>query len=223
MSSFTHALHDRLAAAAAARADHRNANAALMEDRTRRAAAFDLAAGTIHRTLIRPMVEELARAFDNCTVEHYKTPTAFTSRCLLTPTDRYPAKAELTIGIEQATEGSGAVLSYHLAVIPVLMTFTGSDSWLLDLEHPALEEEQVRLAGWLLRFTDTYLRLETEPGYQDWHTHVDPVCNMRITGVVAARVVEHAHRKIYFCSDDCRARFEADPALYLTEAAPLAS
>ena len=223
MSSFADALHDRLEAAAAARAAHRDANVSLMEDRTRRGAAFDPAAEKLHRTFIRPMVEELARAFDNCTVEHYKTLTGFTSRCLLARTDRYPARAELTIGIEQADEGSGAVLTYHLVVIPILMTFAGSDRWTLDLEHPVLEEVQARLAEWLLRFTDTYLRLETEPSYQDWHTHVDPVCSMRITGVAAAQVIEHAHRKFYFCSEDCRARFEADPALYLTGAASLTS
>ena len=223
MSSFVNALHDRLEAAAAARAAQRDVNSALMEHQTRRSAAFDPAAGEIHRTLICPMVEELARAFDNCTVEHYKTPTGFISRCLLARTDRYPARTELTIGLEQANEGSGAVLTYHLVVIPVLMTFLASDRWTLDLEHPMPEEVQALMAEWLLRFTDTYLRLETEPSYQDWHTHVDPVCSMRITGVAAAQVIEHAHRKIYFCSEDCRARFEADPALYLTGVAPLTS
>jgi YHS domain-containing protein len=34
-------------------------------------------------------------------------------------------------------------------------------------------------------------------------------------------VIEHERRKIYFCSEDCRQRFEANPGLYLTGIAPL--
>jgi YHS domain-containing protein len=220
MSSFTHALHARLAAAAGARAGRRDANAALMEDRIRRQGRFEPVAEEIHRTIIRPMMEELARVFDNCVIEHHRTPTGFTSRCRLACTDRYPASVELAIGIGQAAEGAGAVLSYHLGIIPELMSFTKSDSRALDLEQVDREEVRVRLAEWLLRFTDTYLRLENEPNYQDWHTHVDPVCGMRITGA-AAQVIEYERRKIYVCSDYCRTRFEADPGLFLYGVAPL--
>jgi YHS domain-containing protein len=221
MSSFTNALHDRLEAAAAARAGRRGANATLMEDRSRRQAAFDPAAEVVYRTIIRPMVEEVARAFDNATVEHFKMPTGFTSRCLLARTDRYPASTELAIGIGPAGDGTGAVLTYRLQIIPELMSYSRSDSWTLDLEHVALDEVRTRLSDWLLRFTDTYLRLECEPNYQDWDTHLDPVCGMRISGAAAAHVIEHERRKIYFCSEDCRQRFEANPGLYLTGIAPL--
>jgi Cu+-exporting ATPase len=86
----------------------------------------------------------------------------------------------------------------------------------VDLERPDLEDLRERLAGWLLRFTDTYLRLESEPTYQEWHIHLDPVCGMHLTGPDVACVLERENRKIYFCSGDCRARFEAHPTLYLT-------
>jgi YHS domain-containing protein len=221
MSSFTRALRDRLDIAAVARAGRRDATVALMEERARRDSHFEPAAEEIHRTIIRPLTEELARAFDNCAVEHHRTPTGFTSRCRLAPTVRYPATAELVIGIGQIAEAPGAVLSYHLGIIPELMSFTKTDSCGLDLDRLDREALRARLAGWLLRFTDTYLRLESEPNYQDWHTHVDPVCGMRITGA-AAQVIEYERRKIYVCSDYCRTRFEADPGLFLNGVAPLA-
>ena len=41
-----------------------------------------------------------------------------------------------------------------------------------------------RLAAWLLRFTETYLQLETDPRYQEWRSHTYPVCGMRISGHV---------------------------------------
>lgn len=221
MSSFTNALHDRLTAADASRADRRDTHAAQMEDRTRRAAVFEPVAEEVHRILIRPMMEEVARAFDNCTVEHLKTPVGYSSRCLLARTDRYPASTELAISIGQEATGDRGLLTYRLGIIPELMDFTKSDSWTFALEPPALDRICDQLTAWLLRFTDTYLRLESEPAYQEWCTHLDPVCGMRISGAAAANVLQHAHRKIYFCSAECRTRFETQPGLYLTGEARL--
>lgn len=222
MSSFTDAFRGRLEAAASARTQRRDANIAMMAERIRRQALVEPVAQDLHRTIIRPMMEEVARAFPNCTLEHHRTPTGFTSRCRLARNDRFPPSAELAIGVGQAAEGDAIALTYSLGIIPELMSFTKSDSWTLAVEHVALEAVRVRIGDWLLRFTDTYLRLETEPNYQDWDRHIDPVCGMRISGGGAFRVSEHAHRKFYFCSDECRTRFDADPGVYLTGAAPLA-
>jgi YHS domain-containing protein len=103
------------------------------------------------------------------------------------------------------------VLTYRLQIIPELMSYSRSDSWTLNLEHVALDEVRTRLSDWLLRFTDTYLRLECEPNYQDWDTHLDPVCGMRISGAAAAHVIEHEIAGRSTCSEDCRQRFEANP------------
>lgn len=221
MSLFTDAFRGRLEAAAAARAQRRDENVALMADRIRRESLVEPVAQEIHRSIIRPMVEEVARAFENCALEHHRTPTGFTSRCRLARTDQYPANAELAIGIGQAADGNGVVLTYNLGIIPELMSFTKFDSSTFDIEQMVLDDVRARIADWLLRFTDTYLRLETEPNYQDWHMHIDPVCGMHLSGAASVHLIEHAHRKIYFCSEECRMRFAADPGLYLTGAAPL--
>lgn len=221
LNQFIDALQGRLDAAATARAGRRDANAALMEERIRHAERFEAVAEEIHRTIIRPMMEELTHVFGNSAIEHHRTPTGFTSRCRLARTDRYPASAELNIGIGQVADATEAVLSYHLGIVPELMSFTRSDSCALALDRVDREEVRARLTEWLLRFTDTYLGLETEPNYQDWHTHIDPVCGMRVTGA-AAHVIEYGRRKVYVCSDSCRRRFEADPGLFLDGSAPLA-
>jgi YHS domain-containing protein len=221
MSSFTAALHDRLEAAATVRAGRRSANTTMMEDRSRREAAFGPVAEAIHGTIIRPMVEEVTRAFDNATVEHFKMPIGLTSRVMLARTDRYPASTELAIGIGPTADGTGALLTYQLQIIPELMSYTRSDSWTLGLKGVVLDEVRARVGDWLLRFTDTYLRLESEPNYQDWNAHLDPVCGMRISGAAAAHVTTHERRKIYFCSEECRERFAAHPELYLKGIAPL--
>jgi uncharacterized protein len=42
----------------------------------------------------------------------------------------------------------------------------------------------------------------------------DPVCGMKVDRAKAVRL-EHAGRTYFFCSNDCRSRFEADPDAYL--------
>lgn len=50
------------------------------------------------------MIEEVARAFDNCTVEHYQTTSDCGSDCRFRRTDLYPATVDLRIGISQSPD-----------------------------------------------------------------------------------------------------------------------
>jgi len=43
---------------------------------------------------------------------------------------------------------------------------------------------------------------------------LDPVCGMQVEAANAPAVTDHAGRRVYFCSDRCRDRFEADPARF---------
>lgn len=42
----------------------------------------------------------------------------------------------------------------------------------------------------------------------------DPVCGMMVDLDTAATSVTYGSREIYFCSEDCRRAFEADPEAY---------
>ncbi|MEO8033113.1 MAG: YHS domain-containing protein [Acidobacteriota bacterium] len=42
----------------------------------------------------------------------------------------------------------------------------------------------------------------------------DPVCGMIISADEAAAVIEHGDHKHYFCAEQCRQMFEADPKKY---------
>lgn len=42
----------------------------------------------------------------------------------------------------------------------------------------------------------------------------DPVCGMQVDPEKAAGKVEYQGQTYYFCSDDCRKAFEAEPAKY---------
>jgi Cu+-exporting ATPase len=49
---------------------------------------------------------------------------------------------------------------------------------------------------------------------------VDPVCGMEVTEAAAAGHSEHAGERYAFCSEGCKARFDADPARYVRPVAP---
>jgi Cu+-exporting ATPase len=48
---------------------------------------------------------------------------------------------------------------------------------------------------------------------------LDPVCGMTVTTHGSAEATVHGGLTYYFCSANCRARFEAEPERYLTSGA----
>ncbi len=50
---------------------------------------------------------------------------------------------------------------------------------------------------------------------QDPGTHVDPVCGMEVEPGSAAAQSEYSGRKYYFCCEDCKEAFDADPQQYI--------
>ena len=212
-NDFSNQLRERLAVAAAARADRLQSTECTMRDRDAQAERFARVASDLHRTLVRPMVEELAAQFDNATTEHHQTPLAISSTCHFAPTDRFPARVRLRTGIGHDDRGGGA-LTYDLEIIPLLLSCEKNDSWPIDLADPNEAGLGQRLEAWLLRFVETYLQLETDPRYQEWHCHKDPVCGMQISGANTVGTLQHGKHRYYFCSETCRQRFAAEPALY---------
>ena len=51
-------------------------------------------------------------------------------------------------------------------------------------------------------------------------TVTDPVCGMKVDPATSKHHVRHAGTTFHFCSAGCRAKFEADPATYLTPKPP---
>ncbi len=47
----------------------------------------------------------------------------------------------------------------------------------------------------------------------------DPVCNMQVDEKDAAAKANYAGETFYFCSEDCKRKFEQDPQKYAGQAA----
>lgn len=46
-------------------------------------------------------------------------------------------------------------------------------------------------------------------------THIDPVCGMQVNQQNAAGWSAHQGKTFYFCSEDCKKRFDQDPEPYV--------
>jgi YHS domain-containing protein len=189
------------------------------ELRERRLARFGELAGRIAGSIIRPQLEQLTSYFDNATVS---TPHDGCSHCVcrFESTPRFPASTTLELSVSHDEAFESVTIAYGLEILPVFLEFEKRDS----LTFPMDAVDEGRLERWLsdklLAFVDTYLELEQIEQYQHQNLVIDPVCGVRINKTVAAAELTVDERSYFFCSDDCRAEFAADPQRYVGSAKP---
>ncbi|MDX2121312.1 MAG: hypothetical protein SF070_09700 [Gemmatimonadota bacterium] len=191
----------------------------LMRERESRVRRFQFVGESLHRLLIQPRVELLRSAFDNISIEHVTEAAALRTVCRFAHTDRFPASARFSLGVEHDPESDMASVVWDLEIIPILMTFDSHDRLELALERP----DEAFIAAWVeeavLGFLQTYLQIPTNANYQVWNTHRDPVCGMVVTGGDAPFKRHVGTGTYYFCSALCCDSFTASPSFYLPAAA----
>ncbi|MDP3766716.1 MAG: YHS domain-containing protein [Dehalococcoidia bacterium] len=216
LGAFATRLSQRLDEAQAA-VERRSAdNERAMREREQAHARVEADVEPIHRELVRPMLEELARRFDNASLEHFKAPRGFLTHCRFAHTARFPAIAKLVVGLEWEEESRRAWLAYELEILPLLLSFNGRDR--LEILPTAPDRPAIRawLERKLLEFVDTYLEVENSPHYQQGSLRTDPVCGMQVSAGTDSLVMELEGKTYSFCSGLCFAKFAASPGLYTT-------
>jgi YHS domain-containing protein len=181
---------------------------------------FQAFAEPFHTRVLQPRLASLARRFPDSSVGHFRTTTGFLSVCRFARTDRFPASTMLALGLDLDVARQMATVRYHLEIIPILMSTHATDH--LDLPLDGLDEALIDewIERHLLRFVDTYLRVESDPHYQHDTLKLDPVCGTQIDRVDVAYRCQFASRSYFFCSDACRRAFLATPALFLSGRLP---
>lgn len=217
--SFQTRVDEIVTAAARERETRRRALSTEMTGRDALAETFDRAATRAQDRLVQPRVQAIAGHFGNAHVEELRTTAGVHSRCVFGRTDQYPASVTLTAGVLYDPDRGVASVFCRVEVVPQLGEFeTGTyhDVSVDALERGAADGE---VAGFLdaalLRFLQSYLRLEVSPLYQKTTTTRDPVCGMTITAADAGASADHARHRYYFCSTACRDKFVASPNRYL--------
>ncbi len=178
---------------------------------------FTAAADRLMQQVICPRMRKLAEHFDNARFPEGDPSGSHHCLCGLERTDRFPATARLEMAVSHDGNFATVQVHYHLEILPVFFSFKSNDQLAFPLD--AVNEEQV--VAWvddrLVEFLDTYLQVEVMDQYQSENTVIDPVCGMHVNKAVAPARMEYLNRTYYFCLDECRQKFAADPGRYLTQ------
>jgi YHS domain-containing protein len=193
-------------------ADHVHQRMLEIEQRHQR---FTETADRLMRTVIRPRLEKLAECFDNAKVPDEDQAGRHHCLCHFRRSERFPATTKLELALTHSGQWENLIVQYRLEILPVFIQFKDQGQLTLPLDR--VDDAQV--AAWvddrILDFVDTYLRLPSEKQYQSENLTTDPVCGMRINRLFAAATAEYEGRTYYFCVEDCRQKFLANPRAYL--------
>jgi YHS domain-containing protein len=166
-------------------------------------------------TILRPRMEKLAQCFENAKLPEAEQAGRHHCLCSFSRTDRFPATTKFELAVSHDSLWQNLLVLYNLEILPIFFQFKERDQLLLPLDR--VEDAQV--AAWveekILYFVDTYLRLETVEQYQQDNLVTDPVCGMQINKAYAGAEMEYAGRPYYFCLEECKTKFAADPVKYL--------
>jgi YHS domain-containing protein len=164
--------------------------------------------------VIRPRMEKLTTLFDNARMSEARS-SRHTCCCQFELTTRFPATANLEIGVTRDGEIKTVVLESQLEILPVFFPLNGRDQLTMLLDEVDEEKAAAWVEARILHFVDTYLRLETSNDYQEGNIVTDPVCGMRVNKAFAPAQMTYGGRTYYFCIPECRARFAENPERYL--------
>lgn len=165
--------------------------------------------------VVAPRLETLASAFANACPPQVGE-EAGEAGVDFKVTDEFPATAGIKVSFAHDAAAKRIRTTFRARIIPLLMPFDVQEGELVleprDEERPKLE---AFLDDRLCQFAEQYLRIR-EPGspYQKDQTVVDPVCGMALRRWEATATARHGDETYYFCVDECRRRFEAEPGRY---------
>lgn len=185
-----------------------------MERIEARLARFDALATRWMDEAVRPRLEVLRRLFGHATaVEVLRGGHGLALS--FAHNDEFPAHARLEVCLSHDPDCETAWCTFSPSIIPILMDYERDTSIDVRLEAPDLPRLEEFIDARIERFVRSYLGLrEPESMYQrDLRVH-DPVCGMTIRRSDAHAHRDHGGRRVFFCSDACRKRFEADPLGY---------
>lgn len=213
MQSFQREIKRRLAAANEQRAREKNHLALEMTELTARHEAYARVAGRLVEQVLLPRVSAVASQFENSKLLHVERRelVGITFR----HSARFPASVELKLGVTHDEGIENVIAFYDCSILPVFMKFQKTDqtSWAVEEVDEAVFAEWVE--SHLIQFLETYLRIEEVDQYQRESLCTDPVCGMRIRKSSAAASTEYNGIAFYFCVEECKDAFLADPSRYI--------
>lgn len=174
-------------------------------------ARFDVWATRWMEEVVRPRLEVLRRLFPHAApVEVLRGGHGLALS--FAHTEEFPAHARLEVCLSHDPGCATAWCTFSPSILPILMDYERDASVEVQLEAPDPARLEEFLDVRIHRFVTAYLGVrEPESMYQRDLLVLDPVCGMRIRRSDAHAHLDHGGRRVFFCSDACRIRYEADP------------
>lgn len=174
---------------------------------------FEEVAPRLVQVIIRPRVQAVASYFPNSAPDR----TDRDDRCAywFGYCERFPADTKVEFAVEHDEQIANLIIHYELSIMPVFLNFDPHDKLTMPLD--AVNDQAI--ADWveakLLAFLDTYLRLDRGEGDFENDVVIDPVCGMRISRATAGAQTDYRGHPYFFCTNECRQRFEKEPLRYV--------
>lgn len=184
-----------------------------MADVSERRHRFEEVALQLNETMIQPRLETVASYFSNANLA--TSETVGHCECWFGYCERFPTSTQVAFTVEHDVRFENVAVCYEVSMTPLFIRFNRHDRLTLELD----EVNEERVADWieerLSEFLDAYLRIDR--GGEDFEDEsvTDPVCGMRIQRAAAAASDSYCGHPYFFCSEDCFAKFQEDPAQYV--------
>jgi YHS domain-containing protein len=214
MNTLENAIQEKLAAMDQRKRQHQENLHEKMTDYEQRRQQYTTLADRLVRETIEPRLKKLAEHFDNMVFLERES-GQHTRVCCFQQTARFPARAKLELAISRDGQYERLFLIYRLEILPVFFAYEGSDQVPFPLERVDAEKVAAWVDAKLLGFLEAYLRVETVDEYQRDNMVTDPVCGMQINKVYAAAQAEFQGQTYYFCVQECKDKFAANPAAFV--------
>jgi YHS domain-containing protein len=214
LNGLEHKIREKLALSEERQQLQRNHLQQQMAEAEARHERYTVLADRLLQEVIRPRMEKLKTLFDNARLSEARS-SRHTCCCQFEHTPRFPATANLDIGVTRDGEIKTVVLQSQLEILPIFFPLEGRDQLTMLLHEVDEEKAAAWVEGKILHFVDSYLRLETSDPYQQGNLVTDPVCGMRVNKAFAPAQMTYRGQTYYFCIAECQVRFAENPERYL--------
>jgi YHS domain-containing protein len=174
---------------------------------------FEVTAASLIASVIKPRLDALLELLPSARTIDADGPHRYC--CWLAASDRFPVTAKIEFAVEHDEAVEHVYVRYQAALIPLFVQFQPHDRLTVPLEQVAPE----RVAEWvekrIIEFLETYLRHDRGADDLEEDIVADPACGMRLSRSDAQERSEYRGHPYYFCSPECRERFEAAPMQFV--------
>ncbi len=171
-------------------------------------------ADRLFQAVIEPRLTTLVQLFENAHLARHNPRNA--RSVFLGYQERFPCNARLDFQLFPDYGRRSLVLLRETHISPAFMRFERFSRWEGPLEEVDEEEVTIWIEEQLVLFAKTLLRFTRETAAGEPIPALDPVCGMAVRADPANLLAEYLGHPYYFCSATCRARFLAQPLMFVT-------